>query len=442
MAVELGLTKRQVVQMPPRHGKTTSCAYVLPFHYFTMFPWREVVYVTHDASLAAERGELLRDLINDMGPAFGIRVSPDSKAKDDFDITDLDGRKTGGSMRCFGVGAGIHGFGADLLILDDLFGGVDDVLSAAKRDAVWRKYTSSLHTRLSPGAAVVSIGTPLHEDDWFGRAKKAEDEGGEKWDRLRMPALAEDEDDPLGRDEGEPLWPESGWTAGELEAKRDMLVSSGLVRDWSAQYRLRPISGDGATEWDERYFEGVLDPWEYAWGDGGPWASVMAVDTSKGKRALRRGDWQALVMVEPDAKGHVRVRSHLCRVDVKGLRKTVIEHAKNLWQPQTVVVETNGAGYALLEDLWEAGIPALGREHGSEENKLVRITQRLGRSFEAGVLHFDPTPSNRLLVGQAREFPHGKYDDGIDALEMALEYVAELRKLKHLRRVRYTRRAA
>ncbi len=427
--------------MPPRHGKTMSCALVLPFHYLTLFPWREIIYITHSADLAGECGERIRDLINDQGAAFRIGVSEASKAKNDFDIVNFEGRKTGGSVRCFGVGAGIHGRGCHLLLLDDLFKDVDDAISPVMRDAVWRKYTSSLHTRLAPGGAIVSIGTPLHEDDWFGRAKKAEDEGGEKWDRLILPAIAED-DDQIGREEGEALWPEGGWTLEELESKRLTLQSGGQMRDWMAQYVLRPLTGDGITEWPDTYFADLVKPWEFKYGNAGPWTSVLAVDTSKGKRAQKKGDWQAFVLCEPDSEGHVRVRSELCRLDVKGLRAKAVSLIRDVWRPDNVVVETNGAGYALLEDLWEAGIPALGRHHDSDENKVMRITQRLGRSFESGVLHFDVTPSNRVVLEQARLFPHAKYDDGIDALEMALEFINQLKTPKHLRRVRYQSRIA
>ena len=432
MEVELGIKKRTVLQMPPRHGKTTSCALILPFHYLTLYPWREVMYVTHSADLASERGELLRDLINDQGAAFGIGVSSDSKAKDDFDIVNLDGRKTGGSVRCFGVGAGVHGRGCNLLILDDLFKNVEEALSPVVRDSVWRKYVSSYRTRLAPGGAVVSIGTPLHEDDWFGRTANMEGEGAETWDWVKLHALAE-EDDVLGREEGEPLWPEGGWDKAELQAKYDLFVASGQLRDWMAQYALKPMSGDGVTEWPARYFDDVLKPWEpklpY-------WLGVLSVDTSKGAKAQKKGDWQAFSYCQADGNGHIRCRNELHRLDVKGLRAKAIELYRR-WDPTAIVVETNGAGYALLEDLWEAGIPAIGRYHSSHENKVTRITQRLGRAFEAGVLHFDMSPGNKLVLEQARLFPFSKYDDGIDALEMALEFISQARLKKHERNIVY-----
>lgn len=439
MKVELGLEKRSVLQMPPRHGKTTSCSLIMPFHYLSMYPWREIIYVTHSAGLASERGELLRDLINDRGAEFGIGVSSNSKAKDDFDIVDLNGKKTGGSVRCFGIGAGVHGRGCNLLILDDLFKDVEEALSPVIRDAVWRKYTSSLRTRLAPGAAVLSIGTPLHEDDWFGRTKVIEKEGGEAWDWVMLPAIAEGDDDLLGREEGEPLWPEGGWDRAELDAKYELFLRSGNLRDWMSQYQLTPMTGDGVTEWPDSYFKNITDARTYV----EPfWMNVLAIDTSKGAKAQKKGDWQAFVYVQADGAGHTRVRSEMCRLDVKGLRAKAIALYRE-YDPTAIVVETNGAGYALLEDLWEAGIPAIGRHHASHENKIMRITQRIGRALEAGILHFDPTPGNKVVLEQLRQFPFSKYDDGPDALEMALEFISQARLKKHERTVKYqTRKVA
>lgn len=438
MEVTLGLRRRKVFQMPPRHGKTFLTATVFPFHYLTTHPRREVIYVAHSDDFAAEQGEQLRNMIEDHGAEFGIGVSKASKAKDDFSIVDLDGRPTGGSFRTFGIGNGIHGRGCSLLILDDLFKNVEQALSASMREQRWRTYTSSLHTRLTPDGAVVSIGTPLHEDDWFGRARAAEADGGDAWDWVHLPAFA-GPDDQLGREEGDPLWPEGGWDAAALEAKRAAMVAAGAFRDWASQYDpLEPVSGDGVTEWPSTYFDRLAQPW--AWVEP-MWTSVLSIDTSKGARAQKKGDWQAFVFTEADGGGHLRVNSELCRLDVKGLRAKALELIER-WDPRAVVVETNGAGYALMEDLWELRIPALGRHHSSHENKVTRITQRLGRALESGVLHFDPTPSNRILLEQLRLFPHAKYDDGPDSLEMGLEFISQLKLPKHRRKVTYQTRAA
>ena len=49
--------------------------------------------------------------------------------------------------------------------------------------------------------------TRWHHGDLAGRRLAEMESGGEQWEVLKLPALAE-EGDPLGRAAGEPLWPE------------------------------------------------------------------------------------------------------------------------------------------------------------------------------------------------------------------------------------------
>jgi hypothetical protein len=74
--------------------------------------------------------------------------------------------------------------------------------------------------------------------------------GGDHWDVISLPALAE-QDDPLGRAVGQPLWPE--WEdQANLERKRRAVGP----RDWSALYQQRPAPEDGdyfKLEWLKPY---------------------------------------------------------------------------------------------------------------------------------------------------------------------------------------------
>jgi len=52
------------------------------------------------------------------------------------------------------------------------------------------------------------------------------------------------------------------------------------------------------------------------------------------------------------------------------------------------------------------------------QNKVVRI-RHLGLYFGRSQIRFRNTRGTRLLVDQLRDFPHGQYDDGPDALRLA-----------------------
>jgi predicted phage terminase large subunit-like protein len=99
----------------------------------------------------------------------------------------------GGGVRAVGVGGGITGFGADLVIIDDPIKSRAEAESKTYRERVWDWFNDDLYTRLEPNAAIILIQTRWHEDDLAGRLLKDSADGGEHWDVISLPALAESE---------------------------------------------------------------------------------------------------------------------------------------------------------------------------------------------------------------------------------------------------------
>jgi hypothetical protein len=94
--------------------------------------------------------------------------------------------------------------------------------------------------------------TRWHEDDLAGRILRDEGDG---WTVLRLPALAEG-DDPLGRVEGQALWPEQY----DPRVLADRRRSVGAYT-WAALYQGRPMPLSGGIfrrEW-LRYWRPVAD---------------------------------------------------------------------------------------------------------------------------------------------------------------------------------------
>src|SRR5207244_2242627 len=112
-----------------------------------------------------------------------------------------------GGMTAAGVGGAMTGKGAHLLVIDDPVKNAEQAQSKTVREKHWEWYRSTAYSRLEPGGAVVIVMTRWHEDDLVGRLLAEAEAEGERWEILRLPALAE-EADPLGRAPGEPLWPE------------------------------------------------------------------------------------------------------------------------------------------------------------------------------------------------------------------------------------------
>jgi predicted phage terminase large subunit-like protein len=101
--------------------------------------------------------------------------------------------RQGGGVRAVGVGGGITGYGAGLIIIDDPIKSRSEAESKTIRDKVSDWFDDDLYTRLEPDAPIILIQTRWHEDDLAGRLlKEMEEEGREKWEVVSLPAIAEE----------------------------------------------------------------------------------------------------------------------------------------------------------------------------------------------------------------------------------------------------------
>jgi hypothetical protein len=217
--------------MPPRHGKSELVSRYFPAWYLGTFPDRRVILAGYEADFAAGWGGKARDLLDQHGAAFGVRVRAESSARHRWDITGHSG-----GMLTAGVGGPLTGRGADVLIIDDPIKNAEEAHSATYRERAWDWYRSVAYTRLEPRGGVILIATRWHDDDLVGRVLQAEPD---RWRVLSLPAVAE-EADPLGRRAGEALWPVR-YPISALEATRRVVGEYW----WSAQYQQRPSPAGG-----------------------------------------------------------------------------------------------------------------------------------------------------------------------------------------------------
>jgi predicted phage terminase large subunit-like protein len=193
--------------------------------------------------LAERFGRRVRNLVNEQvfRDVFGCGLSPDSQSAGRWD-TDK-----GGEYFAAGVGGAITGRRADLGLIDDPVKSREDADSERARDKAWEWYVNDFLTRLKPGAAQVLVMTRWHEDDLGGRILERE---RDQWRVISIPMEAE-QNDPLGREQGEVLWKE--WYTSDMIdlAKQD-------TRSWWALYQQQPHSEEGTffkSEWFHEYPE-------------------------------------------------------------------------------------------------------------------------------------------------------------------------------------------
>ena len=242
MAVERGEIKRLILMLPPRHGKSLLASISFPAWYLGRNPDREIITASYSQELAVDFGSKTRDLIQDeiYQNIFNVSLKPDEKSKSKW-MTSAKGTYTS-----VGIGGAITGRGANILIIDDPIKNREEADSVIIRDKVWNWYTSTAYTRLEKDAAIILILTRWHLDDLAGRLVEAEKQGGERWEIVKFPALAIE--DEKYRQQGEPLW-ESKYSKQVIENIKQTI---GLL-DFSALYQQEPILAE-TQEFREEYF--------------------------------------------------------------------------------------------------------------------------------------------------------------------------------------------
>lgn len=246
LAVANGEILRLLITMPPRHGKSLLTSEHFPAWYLATHPDNKIILASYEADFAASWGRAARNIVTEFGSAlFGIRVREDSHAGKRWEI---QGHR--GGMVTAGVGGPITGKGAHLLIIDDPIKNSEEANSFVYRQRTWDWYQSTAYTRLEPNGAVVLIQTRWHDDDLAGRVLRDAKAGGEQWEVLNLPAIAE-HNDLLGRDSGQALWP------GRYDAERLAAIRRSVGEYfWAALYQQRPALDEGGIvkrEWLRYY---------------------------------------------------------------------------------------------------------------------------------------------------------------------------------------------
>lgn len=240
-AVERGESDRVMFMLPPGSAKSTISSVFFPEYFMGRNPQLQVISASHTAELAEKFGRRVRNAVGseEFPMLWGSKLAADNSAAGRWSID------KGGEYYAAGVGGAIAGFRADLGIIDDPVKSREDADSERMRERVWQWWVNDFKTRLKPNARVVLVMTRWHEDDLAGRIL---DQERDRWKVIKIPMLA-GENDVLGRQPGERLWPE--WFTEEMlaDAQKD-------PRSWISLYQQEPRPAEGAEfkrTWIQRY---------------------------------------------------------------------------------------------------------------------------------------------------------------------------------------------
>ena len=413
MIAQIGQPKapRRIIIAPPRHGKSEISAVRAPVYAMGKRPGLRVLVGTYAQRLSLVHSRAARALAHSPAAASLFGEARPTLTQDGLWTA------WGSTYTATSVGGTATGFGAEMIVLDDLFKGPSDAYSAAQRDAVWTWLMGVAETRLQEGGIILLIGTSWHEDDALHRAEKQGD-----WQVMRSAAVAEEDEEH--RKAGEALHP--ALVSPERLARLRRVLPAHM---WSALYQGRPTAS-GA--------EFINPAWLKTWTTP-PSASTadevwITVDASQGI-----GKDQTAIHVW---LRHDRLWSLVERVGGQDLTiPRLVEALAYLWSrygadvlraPGGVLIENTSNGAAILQtgvsadvDGEHVEIPAVflvpfipASVPGADKSKGARAVY-LRLAAESGSIAVPAFAEWRdLVLTQWRGFPRAEFDDDVDAASM------------------------
>lgn len=444
--VAKGLSPRLMLLMPPRHGKSELASKMFPPWHLGRHPDHEIIACSYNISLAMGFSKKIKQIIDDPSyeTVFETRLDPNNRSTEEWTVHG----DTGGYVAA-GVGGGITGKGAHVLIIDDPIKNAEEADSAITRDSIWDWYGSTAYTRLAPGAGVLIIQTWWHDDDLAGRVQQAmqagkDDDDVDHFEIIKYPAIAEaaeflnlETDEIVRVDTSAQTSVDAlieaakmGISTAELrflrakgdclhEARYDLkklrkIKATIAPRHWSALFQQNPVPDDGAFFTRDMFKRAPLPflknyvlqiAWDFAIG------IKKANDFSVGTVGL----------LDDTDMLHVAEQLHLKTNDTDYLIRTILDQAQKWSHPSLILGFEDG-------QIWKTLESSLMKECKRRNfypriqvlppltDKEVRASPLKGR-MQAGMVSFnekgdwyDPCRNEML------RFPAGVHDDRVDSI--------------------------
>jgi predicted phage terminase large subunit-like protein len=422
------------IMLPPRMSKSETFSISGPSWSLMRWPQLHVVDISYEQGLSEIFGRQARNLVEFSGPeAFGVKLNQASSAGTNWSLTGMEGRPFDGSYRAASIGGSLLGRGANIMVLDDC---VKPGTSKFVRDQEWDWYTTVAKSRLNPGGVMVIVQQRVSEDDLAGRAMREEGlyASGGLWTPICLPLFAEriTKDhipnlrgtlpDPLGRADGEILWPDR-YSPLELEQRRHW-----PSHVYASVLQQRPTLKGGTTfDMDNVHsFQDLGSHYRLALGgrNGEPerfelvpvnsCKTIYGCDLATSLRT--RSDYTVFMQAKVTPKGQVLI-TDVIREHLDGPSSLeVLEVQDRLYDPQRIYVEGSAFQLSWVQLAKSRGMPIEKWLRPAKEDK--QGTALLTATQFANEKIFLPEHASwlRVFTEEISRFPMVPHDDIVDAL--------------------------
>jgi len=403
-----GRIRRLAIFMSPRIGKSEAVTIRLPVYWLEAFPTSRVIIGAYNRDLAK--------LFTSQSLRLYRARNPDMV---EMEAQEEWSTKAGGTVLAAGVGSGVTGRGADLIIIDDPVKNYEEAISVAYQSRVWQWWMNDLRTRVNniDKTPILLIQTRWHEMDLAGRILE-QDSRRKLWKVISFPALA-GENDLLGRAPGESIW-EERLPAVELEE-----IKSEMGVRFDALYQQDPVPSEGGLIQESWFWKSTLVGKRVV-------SRVRAWDLAATtvNRKNSNPDWTAGCRMEMIDIGDGKLMyavTDLAKIRAEpGQRDDFIVDTCISDGPECLQIFEEGddgdktVTHNLRKRLEPHGIGVEGVK--PKNDKIVRSTNARS-SLQRGEMFLTEGRWNHEFVSELVRFPSGRHDDQVDAWSSAYNHL-------------------
>jgi predicted phage terminase large subunit-like protein len=411
-----------LLNMPPRHLKTTLVSIVFPCWCWLRYPSLRFLCLSYSASLANGHNQQRRKLIqSEFYQGFwsqGLRLVQAANRISEFE------NEYQGAMVSRGLDGSVTGLGGDLLIFDDPNNPeADDPDSPRPESGVQRhralhRFQDFSATRKNhPQAPILVVQQRTHVGDISGWILE---NARDRYNWLKLPTVAQEEEAieyPLSGDRtirtpGDYLHPER---FGEEEEQEARLVLGNWLFAARHQQSPMPLGGGLINIGDfPRYTSKDLPK---------HWDTVVQSWDTAHKGQEINDPWVCLTFGV--SQGHFYLlEAFRKRLDYPEGKRYFLSKARE-WEPATIICEQAATGYALQQEC-ASQVRATLVPSKPTKDKVSRLAIQAGFIEQGRVWLPKQAPWLEEFEQELANFPKSLHDDQVDALS---QFLAETRRI-------------